>query len=276
MRILILSKSWIVLLLNGVKCINVIIKKAGLPFMKAYFSKLYRGTQTEFFLEVSNSLKQGKKEFIVTANPETFMIGNKNPAFDTLLLDSETRIVPDGIGLVKAANMLGIAVQERITGVDLVTFLLEEGNRQHKSIYLYGSKPEVIAAMQEKLKEQYPGVTISGVHDGYSGDSREILNNILAFKPDIVLIALGIPKQELLISQYFPHAEKGIFVGVGGSFDVISGMKKRAPKFWINHNLEWLYRILKEPKRIKRFYQNNVKFIRMVRKMKGSTSDGEG
>ena len=84
-------------------------------------------------------------------------------------------------------------------------------------------------------------------------------------KPDICLIAMGIPMQEKLINKYFKNAKKGIYIGVGGSFDVLSGIKKRAPKLFIKLNLEWLYRIIKEPRRLKRFWNNNIKFLFKIR-----------
>ena len=86
-------------------------------------------------------------------------------------------------------------------------------------------------------------------------------------QPDIVLVALGIPQQEILIYKNYERFEKGIFIGVGGSFDVLSGMKKRAPEFFVKCNLEWLYRIVKEPKRMKRFFVSNIKFIIEVLKL---------
>ncbi|HJB25589.1 MAG TPA: WecB/TagA/CpsF family glycosyltransferase [Firmicutes bacterium] len=236
--------------------------------MNEYFSKIYRGSQEEFFSEIDTCMSEEKKMFVVTANPETLMIGQDNQAFHSILVKEGTTIVPDGIGVVKAANTLGIPLTQRITGVDLVTFLFEEADKKKKSLFLYGAKPEVMETLVGKLHREYPGMHICGYHDGYSGDGDEILGEAVRLKPDIVLVALGIPKQELLIDRHFADAEKGIFVGVGGSFDVISGTKKRAPHFFVKHNLEWLYRIVKEPKRIKRFYHSNVRFLWKVRRMK--------
>ncbi len=196
------------------------------------------------------------------------MIGQDNQDFHSILVKEDTVIVPDGIGVVKAANILGIPLTQRITGVDLVTFLFEEADKKGKDLFLYGAKPEVMEALVEKLHREYPGIHICGHYDGYHGNGDEILEEAVRLKSDIVLVALGIPKQELLIDRHFSKAEKGIFVGVGGSFDVISGTKKRAPRFFVNHNLEWLYRIIKEPKRIKRFYRSNVRFLWKVRGMK--------
>lgn len=236
--------------------------------MEEYFTKLYRGDQKDFFSHVSGCLEHEEKMFIVTANPETLMIGYENTLFHSILVKESTTIVPDGIGVVKAVNTLGIPLTQRITGVDLVTFLFEEANRQKKSLFLYGAKPEVVETLIVKIRKDYPHIRICGYHDGYSGDGDQILEEAIKEGPDIILVALGIPRQEVLIDKYFDKAKKGIFIGVGGSFDVLSGMKKRAPRFFVEHNLEWLYRIIKEPKRIKRFYRSNIRFMWRIRRMK--------
>ena len=95
-----------------------------------------------------------------------------------------------------------------------------------------------------------------------------VFKEIIKLKPDVVMVALGIPNQEKLIYKHLKEFKKGIFIGVGGSFDVISGSKKRAPKLFVKLNIEWLYRICKEPSRLKRFWNNNVKFIFKIQKMK--------
>ena len=106
--------------------------------------------------------------------------------------------------------------------------------------------------------------------NGYTKDKDLFFDEISKTKPDIVMVALGIPNQERLIYKHLNKFDKGVFIGVGGSFDVLSGYKKRAPKFFVNHNLEWLYRITKEPKRLKRFWNNNVLFIFKIRKYKSN------
>lgn len=236
--------------------------------MIEYLQKLYTGNQQTFFNLVTEHLEQEEKMFIITANPETLMIGYENELFHAALMKQSTTIIPDGIGVIKAANALGLSLSERITGVELVSYLLREANRTQKRVFLYGSKPNVISALIQKVAREYPGIIISGFHDGYSGDGDAILQTAIDSNSDIILVALGIPNQELLINKHFQNARKGIFVGVGGSFDVISGMKKRAPTFFVHHNLEWLYRIAREPKRIKRFYKSNVKFIWKVHQIK--------
>ena len=236
--------------------------------MKELFDRLYNKSEESFYKILEKNLKNEKKMFVVTANPETFMMSEKDEEVNKLLLDKETILVPDGIGIVKAARMINYNVKERIAGIDIANKLLELGNKEKKSIYLFGAKQEVIDSMKNVIKEKYSNLTVVGATNGYEKNKDKVFEKIAKQKPDIVLVALGIPAQEKLIYKHLDKFDKGIFVGVGGSFDVISGYKKRAPKIFIKLNLEWLYRIIKEPKRLKRFYDSNVKFLFKVKKIK--------
>ena len=234
--------------------------------MRKLFDKLYKKGAQSFYEILSDNLKNNMKTFVVTANPETFMISEKNEDVRKMLLDKETVMVPDGIGVLKAGKKIGYNIEERITGIDIANELLKFGNEQKKSIYLFGSKQEVIDSIKIVIKEQYPNLKLVGTSNGYVTDKDKVFDEIVKLEPDIVLVALGIPLQEMLIYKHLNRFKKGIFVGVGGSFDVMSGMKKRAPKIFIKLNLEWLYRIMKEPKRLKRFYDSNVKFLFRIKK----------
>lgn len=236
--------------------------------MKKLFEKMYKKEEKEFNKIIHNNLVKNKKMFIVTANPETMMKSETDTELNKLLNDKDTILVPDGIGVVKASKTLGYDIKERITGIDIANTLLDYGNELKKTIYLFGSKQEVIDSMKEVLKEKYPNLKLVGSSNGYVQDKDKVFEEMSKLKPDIVLVALGIPVQEKLIYKHLSLFDKGIFVGVGGSFDVISGHKKRAPKLFIKLNLEWLYRIICEPKRLKRFYDSNIKFMFKVKKMK--------
>lgn len=235
--------------------------------MKSIFERLYQDSFVSFKEELIKKIEQNQKTFIITANPETFMVASKEKAFQKMMLDKNIIIVPDGIGVVKGANMLGYKVAERITGIDIAWTLLEEGNKRKKSIYLLGATEEVKEKMIQRLKKDYPNLLLLGATNGYVEDKDGVFSEIKKLKPDIVMVALGIPAQEKLIYKHLSEFKKGIFIGVGGSFDVISGVKKRAPKFFQKFGLEWFYRLIKEPKRMKRFYNSNVKFIFEVRKL---------
>ena len=234
--------------------------------MIRYFQKLYKGSKNDFFALIKKDMEQENKKFIVTANPEAFMLGKENADIDELLCDENTTIVADGIGIVKGAEIVGIKVSERIPGVDIAEQLFIYGNELGKSVFLLGAKQEVIDSLVKHLSEEYPNLKVKGAVNGYVADKDKVFEDMKALEPDIVLVALGMPNQERLIYKHLSGFNKGIFVGVGGSFDVLSGSKERAPEFFINHNLEWLYRIAKEPKRLKRFYNNNIKFLFELRK----------
>lgn len=205
----------------------------------------------------------GKKEkvFIVTANPETLMTALEAEEYNAILLDEDVTVVPDGIGLIKALQVAGYGKCERVPGVEFMAILLKMADAKACSVYFYGASQNTMDALLEKVKTDYPHLRIVGAKNGYDHDPDEAMKDAIEKKPDMVFVALGVPAQENLIARYFHQFEKGIFMGVGGSFDVISGCKKRAPAIFIRLNLEWLYRIIKEPGRIKRFWNNNVRFI---------------
>ena len=236
--------------------------------MLNYFEKIYLKDTTSFYNLVENNLSKKKKMFIVTANPEIFCYGEKIKDVDKLLLDKNTTIIADGIGIKKSANILGYKVVERITGIDLAIKLLDICNQNNYKLCLLGAKEEVLNKLIQVIKNDYPNIKLGTCMHGYVKNKDSFFNKIKKEKPDVCLVALGMPLQEELIYKHINDFDKGIFVGVGGSFDVMSGVKKRAPKIFQKLNIEWLYRIIVEPKRIKRFYQNNVKFIFRIKKLK--------
>ncbi len=231
-----------------------------------YLKKTFHGSEAEFHQLATRAMETEEKMFVVTANPETMMIARSNEAFDQVLLSDDTTIVPDGIGVIKALQSLDIPTNGRVTGVSLASHLLKEASRLKKKVYLYGAKPEVNDKMAQVIARDYPEAQLVGRKNGYDYKGDEVFEEIVSLQPDVVLVALGIPAQELLIHKHLSRFHKGIFVGVGGSFDVLSGTKKRAPAFFVKLNLEWFYRIACEPKRIKRFYQSNVKFFSVLKK----------
>lgn len=231
--------------------------------MKDFFDKIYRGSKNEFYSLVKENIKHNKKMFIVTANPETFM----NKSLNNILLDENVTVVADGIGIVKACKMLGISVKNTIPGIEIAEELLEEANLNGYSIALLGAKKEVNELLVSVINDKYPNINIVKSENGYVSDKDSFFDEISSKNVDVILVALGIPYQEELIYKHLSKFNKGIFVGVGGSFDVISGSKKRAPLLFRKLNIEWLYRLIKEPKRIKRFYNNNIKFIIKIKKM---------
>ena len=236
--------------------------------MREYFDRIYSKPRETFYEELKYWLKNNEKKFIVTANPETLMIAEENSEFKNIILNKNAVIVPDGIGIIKGAKILKYDINETITGIDICNKLFEYLNSMNKTLFLLGAKKEVVEKLRQVLNDNYPNIQILGSVDGYVENKDEVFEEIKEKKPDVCLVALGIPRQELLISKHIKDFDKGIFIGVGGSFDVLSGSKKRAPKIFIKLKIEWLYRIVREPKRLKRFFKSNIRYIGKIRKEK--------
>ncbi len=243
------------------------MKKINNEFIK-YFDKIYKKDKNTFFKELENNLINNKKQFIITANPETIMVSEKNEELRNAFLDKETVVVADGIGVVKGAKEYNYPISETILGIDIAEKLIQLADLHNKKIFLFGAKPEILEKLKSSIEEKYKNCEIVGAVNGYVEDKNEVFKEIETKEPDIVLVALGIPLQECLIYKNIDKFKKGIFIGIGGSFDVLSGCKKRAPKIFIKLKLEWLYRITKEPKRLKRFYDNNIKYWLKIKRNK--------
>lgn len=257
---------FLVIILIIMFIIVILFKKVGNKnneFNK-YFDRIYKSGRNNFNNELENYLINSEKKFIITANPETIMQSEKNEELRNAVLDENTIVIPDGVGILKGAKLLKYDIKETILGVDVANKLIELADKYHKRIFLFGAKREVLDLLQKFIHDKYSKCEIVGCVDGYVEDKDLVFEEMRKVNPDIVLVAIGIPKQEILIHKHLNEFDKGIFVGVGGSFDVISGYKKRAPKIFIKLKLEWLYRITKEPKRLKRFYESNIKYLMKI------------
>lgn len=223
---------------------------------------------SEFEAKFLDRLKKRQSTLIVTANPEIVMTAKDDPSYREIINNVADYVTADGIGIVKAARMLGKRLPERVTGYDLFTWFLDTANQDKLRVYLIGAKPEVIQAVEKKVKSEYPDIDLVGCEDGYFKDSLEtVASRIKAAQPDLVFAALGFPKQERLLAILREEGLAATMMGVGGSFDVFSGMAKRAPKAFQDAHLEWFYRLLKEPTRIGRMMVL-PKFVVEVKKSK--------
>lgn len=207
----------------------------------------------QFQNELIGRINTHQSTFVVTANPEIVMSANENPEFMKILNYDADYVTPDGIGVVKAAKILGTPLKERVTGYDLFSWLMKLANERSLRVYLIGAKPKVIHAIQTKIAREYSDIQLVGAKDGYFKDDLEVVAyQIERAEPDLVFAALGSPRQEQLLDILRKNLLPALMMGVGGSFDVFSGMVKRAPQFWQKAHLEWFYRLLKEPSRYKR------------------------
>lgn len=196
---------------------------------------------------------------IVTINPEMIEYGKKNSEFKDLINNAEL-VVPDGVGVKIGLKILGTTV-ERIPGIDLGKAILKRAQYLKKTVALVGAQQDVIENAVVNLKIEMPELNIVYYRDGYFTDENEVFQNLLLEKPDVVLVALGSPKQEFFINNIKKQLSDAIFIGLGGSFDVWAGKVKRAPKIFRSLGLEWLYRIITEPERIKRVFPTLPLFI---------------
>ncbi|QFT90691.1 Putative N-acetylmannosaminyltransferase [Bacillus sp. THAF10] len=227
-------------------------------------------TMDEFVDHSVERINSNKKTVIVTANPEIITFANKNAWYEEVLRSADY-IIPDGVGIVMASKLFKTPLKERLTGFDFMEELLNVSNKQKYSIYLLGTKPNVIDLTAQNIKERFPDIEIAGYHHGYfeagGEDEKAILDKIRTEKPDIVLVGLGFPKQEKWIYDNIHQFDKGMFIGLGGCFNIWAGVTKRAPRLWRDLHLEWAYRIIKEPIRIKRALAIPVFIVKIFSKL---------
>lgn len=224
-------------------------------------------TQKEMLVQLNQRIQTQQKTFVVTANPEIVMYANQHPSYKNIIKKADY-ITPDGIGIVKAARILKTPITERVAGYDLMLELLKNADKLNQSIYLLGAKEEVIEKTAKKIELEYPNIELKGYHNGYFELSdKEVLNQAVQAQADIVFVGLGFPKQEKWIQRYLEQVTKGLAMGVGGAFDAYTGTVKRAPKLFIKMNLEWLYRLIKQPTRFKRMLMI-PKFLLAIEKEK--------
>ncbi|WP_155286461.1 WecB/TagA/CpsF family glycosyltransferase [Lacticaseibacillus zhaodongensis] len=207
----------------------------------------------EFTKQVTDRYDAGQGSFIVTANPEIVMYAREHPDYAKLIHARADLVSADGIGVVKGAAMLGTPLKERVTGYDLMLNLLSWANANKRRVYFIGAKQAVNDAAVARVQRDYPDLVVAGTHDGYFDlKDQSVLDAVVAAQPDIVLAALGFPKQENFIAAIQGELPNAVMMGVGGSFDVLSGTVKRAPVWMQNAHLEWFYRLVKEPSRLGR------------------------
>lgn len=189
---------------------------------------------------------------IVTPNPEIVMAANKSDDLKEMINNS-TLVLKDGIGIKIAEKLKGIEGEKRQTGIETLERLLEIADENGYSVYFIGAKDEILQKAIVNIKSKFPNIVVKGQHNGYfkdgSPEEEQILKDIEEKKPDLLIAAMGFPKQEIFITK--TEAPK-VSIACGGSLDVMSGEVKRAPRWMQKVGLEWFYRLIKDPGRIKR------------------------
>lgn len=190
----------------------------------------------------------------------------RDPMLRQALLDCHL-LLADGQSVVWASRLLGRPLPERVAGIDLFTQLLELAHRQRHSIYLLGARPDVLAALERTIAQRWPGLRLAGSHDGYfaDADAPDIAEAIRASGADMVFLGMASPKKEIFLRRFQHQLGVPVLHGVGGSFDVMAGITKRAPLGWQRLGLEWAYRLVQEPRRMwKRYLVTNSAFIALT------------
>lgn len=211
--------------------------------------------------QLESALENRRFTKVFTPNTEIVMAAKKSKNLREEL-NKGTFVIPDGIGLIYGARIRGVELEERVTGFDTSMKLLELAQEKGYGLYLLGGKEGVAEKACEKILAQYPGIRITGHHHGYfkgshtgDGETEEekmIVQEIGNSHTDILFVGFGFPRQEIWINTYGENLGVSVAIGNGGVMDILSGQAKRAPDIFIKLGLEWLYRLLREPSRIKR------------------------
>lgn len=213
-------------------------------------------------------IKDGRFAHLIGVNADKLLQMRDDSEMDVCVRRCEI-VNADGASMVMAAKKLGVDLPGRVAGIDLMWELCALAEREGHRVYLLGAKAEVVEKTAEVLAERYPKMTIAGYRDGYFKDEEfdDVVAEVEQARPDIVFVGITSPKKERLIERFRELGAKGVFVGVGGSFDVVSGNIPRAPMWMQRANLEWLFRMMQEPKRlVKRYVVGNTRFYLLLRK----------
>lgn len=208
-------------------------------------------TMDEALARALSLMNEKKAAYIVTPNPEIVMLCREDEQLSKAVSEASL-VLADGIGIIYGAKILGTPMKQKLPGIDFATELFARIAEQGKTLYLLGSKPGVADTAAKNLKVRFPGLQIIGTGDGYFKDDTPVIEKINAAAPDLLLVCLGAPKQELWMQKNAPLLNVGLMAGLGGSLDVFAGVVERAPEKWQKLGLEWLYRLKEDPSRAKR------------------------
>ena len=203
-------------------------------------------------------ISEKRAAYVVTPNPEIVMICRENPEV-LQAVESASLVLPDGIGIVYGAKILARPLKQKVPGIDFAQALFEKMSSAGMSVFLLGAKPGVAEMAQSNLFARFPGLRFVGINDGYFSDDVPIIEKINDAAPDLLLVCLGAPKQELWMHKNAAALNVGLMAGLGGSLDVFAGIAERAPESWQKLGLEWLYRLKSDPSRAGRM-KNLPKF----------------
>lgn len=225
-------------------------------------------TMNEAVSRALELINEHKAAYVVTPNPEIVMLCREDPELKKAVAEADM-VLPDGIGIIMGAKILKTPIAERVPGIDFAQKLFGRLAERGGSVFLFGAKPGIAELAAEKLRFGYPGLEVRGTNDGYFTDDAPIIEKINSSCPDLLLVCLGAPKQELWMEKNRGRLNVGLMAGLGGCLDVLSGTVERAPESWRKLGLEWLYRLMKEPRRIGRMMNLPKFLIAVIKKRMG-------
>ena len=220
----------------------------------------------EELLQISDQCIASRKQLLLGVANVAKVVNARKDSLLRQSLDRADLVVADGLPLVWLSRLLGTPLPERIAGIDVMYELLREANDKHYSVYFLGARLEVLQQVVKIVRRDYPGVRVAGYRDGYfaKGEEETVAEEIRDSRADIVFVAISPPKKEIFLNKWRELMAVPICHGVGGSFDVFAGFTRRAPRWMQNSGLEWLYRLIQEPRRMwKRYLVTNTIFLEL-------------
>lgn len=208
--------------------------------------------------------------FIVTANPEIVDYALEDQSYHDLISEADY-IIPDGTGIIQAGRILGTPLKERVPGIEFMATCLDIAERYHQRVFLLGASEDVVAKAKQELQQRYPHITFDAHHGYIDLKDEQVARKVSKFNPDYVFVGMGYPKQEQWIKRNRHRLQHTLLMGVGGSIEIYSGTKKRAPLLFRKTNLEWFYRLITDWKRMARM-RRLPHFVKKVFKARLKTS----
>ncbi len=249
---------------------------AALPVIHILDMPVHHVTMRDALETIDGFIRSGVSHHVVTADASMLVMAQQDADLRAIVGGADL-ITPDSEGILWASRQQGQALSERVSGVEIVERLCERSSHHGQKIYFLGAAPGIAEGAKARMEAKYPGAQIVGTRNGFftDADLPQVLADIRACRPDVLCVAMGIPKQEKWIARHREALGVPVLIGVGGTLDVLSDTVKRAPKIMRQLKLEWLWRVLKNPRKIGKVMLL-PRFVLLVRGHKGKGKREEG
>ena len=218
-------------------------------------------------------MNEGGFHYVVTPNPEFVLAAEKDEEFRAVLNGAHL-VIPDGIGVIYSAKLLGTPLKGRVPGIDFSAGMLAHMDKVGGRVFLLGAKPGIAEEAGRRISQQFPNLVICGTHDGYFKEDEPVVAQIRQAQADLLFVCLGAPRQEKFMARWGKELGVKLAMGLGGSLDVYAGAVERAPERWQKLNMEWAYRLMKEPKRIGRMAKLPLVLVKAAgQRLRGKKED---